>query len=74
MSATSLFDAGSAMLEDPIDDLAGVVPAGEEQDDLRLLGLDVDAGGVDPGPDLLGRLTQQRESLDLLAGSVVSCR
>jgi hypothetical protein len=56
----------SAMLEDPVDDLASVVPAGEEQHDPRLLSVDVDAGGVDPGPDVLGRLTQQRESLELL--------
>jgi hypothetical protein len=61
-----LLFADSAMREDSIDDLAGVVSAGEEQDDGRLRGLDVDAGGVDPGADVPGRLSQQLESLDLL--------
>jgi hypothetical protein len=61
-----LLFADPAMREDSIDDLAGVMPAGEEQDDGRLRGLDVDAGGVDPGADVPGRLPQQRESLKLL--------
>ena len=44
----------------------GVVPAGEEQDDLRLRGLDVNTRGVDPGPHLFGRLPQQLQRLELL--------
>jgi len=58
--------AGSTMREHPVDDLAGVVPAGEEQDDLRLPGLDVQTGGVDGSPHVPGRLPEALQRLDLL--------
>ena len=43
-----------------------VVPAREEQDDLRLPGLDVQTGGVDCGPHVPGRLPKALQRLDLL--------
>ena len=58
--------AGFAMLEYPVDDLAGVVPAGEEQYDLPLPGLDVDTTGIDPGAHVSGRLPQAFQHRNLL--------
>jgi hypothetical protein len=53
------------MNQELVDDLAGMMPAREKEQDFALLGLEVDAGRVDPGPDVLRRLTQRLQGGEL---------